>query len=137
MAALSGKSALMLPSILELFSLLALLLIMVDPKFLEVHVATIERWTVCASPWAFEVKELSDVARLDFGVWHEVGEVAREGGLSDTWLFHMVADLLANVVAGVVDFNFLVLLPVKVDVGQVCNRCGFLVGLLGGVLGLS
>lgn len=137
MAALSGKPALMLPSILELFPLLAFLLILVDPKFLEVDVAAIERWTVRASPWAFEVKEFGDVARLDFVVRHEFGEVAREGSLSDAWLFHVVADLFADVIAGVIDFYFFILLSVKVDVCQVRRRWGFVFGLRFGILGFG
>jgi hypothetical protein len=127
----------MLPSILQLLPLLALLLILVDPKFFEVHVATVERRAVCTSPRALEFKEFRDVARVDFGVRHELGEVAGEGSLSDAWLFHVVADLLADVIAGVVDFYFFILLPVKVDVSQIRSRWGFVFGLLGRVLGLS
>jgi hypothetical protein len=49
----------------------------------------------------------------------------------------VVADLLADVIAGVVDFYFFILLPVKVDVSQIRSRWGFVFGLLGRVLGLS
>lgn len=108
--ALPRKPALGPPVLLHLLPLRALLLALLDAELLKVHVRAVEDGAVAARHRALHLDEPRDVGRVDLGRGQHLAQLAGEGSLARG--LEVVVDLLAHVVAGVVDLDALVDLSV-------------------------
>lgn len=118
MTSFSREASGLAPSCLELLSLLALLLVVIDPQLLKVDIPSVESRAMGACTRPLEVEEFSDVSWAHFHIWHwhQVVEFPGERGLSNAWLLHVISNLRSHIVASIVYFDLSVFKALKIYV---------------------
>ena len=126
-AALSAKATLALPRFFYLLPLGALLLALLDARFFEEDIGCVKRDAVASGFRALHLVEPGQVRDGNLGGRKHAAEITSKCGPRGA--FEMLGDLLAHIIASIIDRHVFICFAVKVNVGDVggCQYCnGFL-----------
>ncbi len=114
---------------LHLEAELGLGLALLDAELLEEDVGAVEDGASVPGGGALATEEGRELARLDAALlWEAVADGTAEGGLGDVGLLEEGADLLAHLVAGVIDRHSLAVLALELEAARVERLARLLLG---------